>query len=150
MNGYLVDTSVISLTSPGRRQVTPAFAQWIEGQGAQGRLYIPTMALAELERGIAKLNRMGGVARAAELRLWLDDLVAMFAGKLIDLDERIARAAGRLDDTLTAIGRNPGMADVIIGATANIHGLTLLTANDRHFVDMPIAVINPKDGNLPT
>lgn len=108
------------------------------------------MALAELERGIAKLHRMGGIARAAELRSWLDTLVAVFAGKLIDVDEKIARAAGRLDDALTAIGRNPGMADVVIGATANLHGLTLLTANDQHFVDMPIAVINPNAGVLPS
>jgi predicted nucleic acid-binding protein len=146
---YLVDTSVISLTGPARRQVPADLARWISEQGAQGRLYIPTMVLAELERGIAKLHRMGGVARAAELRTWLDALVAVFAGKLIGIDERIARAAGKLDDALTAVGRNPGMADVLIGATADVHGLTLLTANDRHFADMPISVINPTHDALP-
>lgn len=121
----------------------------MEEQGAQGRLYIPAMALAELERGICRLERMGAAARAAALRSWLDNLVAVFEGKLIDIDEKVARTAGRLDDALTAIGRNPGMADVLIGATADIHGLTLLTANDRHFADMPIRVLNPIDGPLP-
>lgn len=150
MIGYLVDTSIISLMGPGRRQVSPALAIWLEKEGAEDRLHIPAMALAEIERGIAKLDRLGGVARAAELRLWLDDLVVMFAGKLIDIDETIARTAGRLDDALTAIGRNPGMADVLIGATANVRDLTLLTANDRHFSDMPITVINPIHDNLPS
>lgn len=133
MTGYLVDTSILSVFGPGRPPVPHAVGRWMDRQGTAQTLFVPAIAIAEIERGIARLYRSGGVARAAELTQWLDGLLERFAGNILTIDEAVARRAGRIDDAATAAGRHPGLADVLIAATAAEHRLTILTANVRHF-----------------
>ncbi|WP_352801978.1 hypothetical protein [Mesorhizobium sp. M0909] len=42
-----------------------------------------------------------------------------------------------------ARGANPGLADVLIAATARLHGLSVLTANTRHFAILDVPYLNP-------
>ena len=37
----------------------------------------------------------------------------------------------------------PGFADIIIAATAQRHGLTILSRNLKHFVPLGVAVVDP-------
>ena len=41
------------------------------------------------------------------------------------------------------MGRHPGLADVMIATTAEVHRLTLLTRNLRHFLPLGIDAIDP-------
>jgi predicted nucleic acid-binding protein len=41
------------------------------------------------------------------------------------------------------MGRHPGYADVLIGATARVHDLLLLTANTKHFDAIGVANAHP-------
>lgn len=50
-----------------------------------------------------------------------------------------------MEDTAIAHGRSPGLPDILIAATALEHGLTILTANNRHFDALKVANLNPFD-----
>ena len=73
-NGYLLDTSVVSVFAPGREVFVPTPLQdWLREHHKQ--LYLPCIAIAEMAQGIGKLRRAGGVDRADRLDLWLDGLL---------------------------------------------------------------------------
>lgn len=52
---------------------------------------------------------------------------------ILGIDEPIARRFGKERARLRAAGQLIGDVDLLIGATALTHGLTLLTNNRRHF-----------------
>ena len=54
--------------------------------------------------------------------------------------------AGRLEAMALANGQRPGLADVIIAATGELHGLTILTQNLRHFQPLEVPSVNPFAG----
>jgi predicted nucleic acid-binding protein len=142
LSGYLVDTSILSMFAPGRVDTLPdASAQWFRENGDQ--LYISSMSVAEVEKGIAKLRRSGATKRADDLAVWLDAIEAGYDEHVLPFDRQVARLAGRMDDAITAKGRNPGLADIIIAATAKAHDLTILTANERHFEALEVWYMNP-------
>jgi hypothetical protein len=47
-------------------------------------------------------------------------------------------------DAATAKGRDPGFADILIAATANAHGLTLVTRNIKPFEHLDVAMQPPQ------
>jgi hypothetical protein len=104
---------------------------------------LSAITVAEVEKGIRKLHRSGGVARAERLANWLDSLLSGFDDHILSVDAGVARIAGAMDDSAVARGRHPGLADVLIAATADAHGLLLLTANGKHFEPLGIAYLNP-------
>ena len=53
----------------------------------------------------------------------------------------IFREAGAILDRARA--HNPGFEDIAIAATAAAHGMTVLTANERHFAPLGVPVANP-------
>jgi len=144
VNGYLLDTSVLSLLAPGRPAPAETFAIWLRGQA--DRLHISTVTIAEIEQGICKLRRAGGMERAERLSHWLDAVIGLHGQRILPLDARVARLAGALSDQAIANGRHPGFADVAIAATARTHDLMLLTCNGRHFEPLGIAYHDPLDG----
>lgn len=143
MSGFLLDTSILSAFSPEKKIVSEDLANWMAQQGEAGTLFIPSIAIAEIEKGIRKLLRAGGSARADRLDQWLDQLVAQFGDRILAIDTAVARIAGAMEDAATAKGRSPGLADVLIAAIAKTHGLTLLTANGKHFEPLDIEHFNP-------
>lgn len=58
-------------------------------------------------------------------------------------DTATAHATGILDDAATAEGRHPGFPAVAIAATAQVHGLTVVTRNLKHFSPLGIACFDP-------
>ena len=140
--GYLLDTSVISELTPGRQNhPIQAVTEWFSTHDA--RLYLPTIAVAELAQGIAKLSRSGGAERAQRLDFWLNGLIEGFGERILSLDPAVARLAGQMSDAAIAIGRHPGFADIAIAATAQHHRLTLLTRNLKHFEPLGVACADP-------
>jgi predicted nucleic acid-binding protein len=107
------------------------------------RIFISTVTIAEIEQGIRKLARSGGIERAKGYSLWLDGLVSQFADRLTPVSADIARIAGALADEARAIGRHPGFADVLIAATARALDATVLTANLRHFERLTVKCADP-------
>jgi len=133
-SGLLLDTNIISLFSPDRKEKpSEAIRTWFRDQGEADTLYISTITIAEIERGLRSLNRRGGIERARRLNAWLDAIVDSFGDRILNVDPVVARIAGALEDAAIAQGHHPGLADILIAATAKAYSLVLITRNIRHF-----------------
>ena len=140
--GYLLDTSVVSVLAPGREAFVPTpLGEWLQAHHKE--LYLPSIAIAEMTQGIGKLRRGGGAERADRLDRWLDGLLATYADRILPLDAQAARLAGQISDAAIAKGCHPGFADVAIAALAQNAGLLLLTCNLKHFQPLGVACVDP-------
>jgi hypothetical protein len=139
--GFLIDTGILSALAPDRPDLPEAFAAWLRRNSE--RLYVPCIAVAEIEQGICKLRRAGGTARARRLAAWLDGLIERYAEHVLPLDARACRRAGRIADAAMAAGRHPGFPDVAIAALAQGAALTVLTRNTRHFAPLGAPCTDP-------
>jgi hypothetical protein len=140
-NGYLLDTSVISMLAPGREAFVPArLAGWL--QAHHQALFLPCIAVEEMAQGIGKLRRTGGAERADRLDRWLDGLLNVYGDRILALDAPAARLAGQISDAAMAKGCHPGFADVAIAALAQHANLLLFTLNLKHFEPLGVACID--------
>ncbi|WP_110752819.1 type II toxin-antitoxin system VapC family toxin [Phyllobacterium leguminum] len=138
-----MDTNIISALMPGKPPLPPHTAEWMRAHESQ--MYIPSLAIHEIRRGISKLNRAGGHERAERFLAWLNGIIEIYRDKILVIDFTVALVAGEMEDKAIAEGRNPGLADVLIAATAKTHSLTLLTANIRHFHPLGVTCFNPSE-----
>lgn len=137
---YLLDTNIVSADAPTKRVVgAEAFAAWMRAHG--DRLYISAITVAEIEAGIVRAARIGATAKAAALRHWLSAVEHFYAGRILPFGIGEARHAGAILDHARA--HDPGFEDIAIAATAAAHGLTVLTANERHFAPLGVTFANP-------
>lgn len=142
-SGFLIDTNIISLFSPDRKQRPSEVVKvWLREN--EDVLYVSAITLAEIEKGLRSLNRRGGIDRAQRLSAWLDLITETFADHILPVDPVVARIAGGLDDVATASGAHPGLADILIAATGKAYGLTVITANLRHFTPLGVACDFPE------
>lgn len=76
------------------------------------------------------------------------DLLIDFLNESCDvfpITQEIAHRAGVMRGRLRAKGITRMQPDMLIAATAQIHGLTLVTRNVRDFEECPIELLNPFD-----
>lgn len=142
---YLADTNVISAVAPrrGTPRDTPDIGVWL---GAQGdRIWLSVITVAELTFGATDLRRRRQVQRSQQLEAWIEALVVRFAARLLPIDPGTAQRAGVLLARAVGSGRSPGMEDALIAATAERHGLIVLTRNTADFNALGVAQANPFD-----
>lgn len=124
---YLIDTDICSAHLRDVRVVEKRFVQYA------GRLHISTISLAEL---YAWVSRAKSPPRHREgLMALLSDLA------ILDVDHDVARRFGELRGKMLDRGQVAPSTDLLIAATALEHGLTLVTHNTKHFVDIPGLII---------
>jgi predicted nucleic acid-binding protein len=98
--------------------------------------------LARLPRQcVLKLIREGKRTRANQLLALRDGLIADFKDRLLPLDVAVALMLGRLVEA--ARPKVIERVDLIIAATAKVHGLTVLSRSIRHFEPTGVAVLDP-------
>ncbi|MEO9338762.1 PIN domain-containing protein [Mesorhizobium sp. SB112] len=137
---YLFDTNIVSADAPTKQQIgVEAFAAWVRANG--DRLYLSAVTIAEIEAGIARAVRIGATTKADRLRRWLTTVEHFYAGRILAFGIAEAREAGAILDRARA--HDPGFEDIAIAATAAAHGMTVLTANERHFAPLGVPVANP-------
>ena len=137
---YLVDTSVISARVSSRAPV-PELDAWMDAHSAE--LFLSTVTIAEIEDGIAKARREGAARNARDLTAWLETVLHLYAARILPFDLATARLAGCLSDRARGQGHAFGFADIVIAATAQCHGLAILTRNPRHFAPLGVPVHDP-------
>jgi predicted nucleic acid-binding protein len=137
---YLIDTNVVSAAAPAR-PVPPALVEWMDTHSAA--LFLSAVTVAEIEDGIAKSRREGATRKSADLAAWLETLLHLYGDRVLAFDAATARIAGAMSDRARGLGQAPGFADIIIAATAQRHGLTILSRNLRHFESFGVSVIDP-------
>jgi predicted nucleic acid-binding protein len=137
---YLLDTNIVSEAVKPRP--SPALLDRLGAQPDHA-LHISTLTLGEIRRGI--LEKAPG-RRRRELEDWFagpEGPQRLFAGRVLSFDERAAAAWARIMAEGTAAGRPRSAMDMLIAATAAARGLTVASANERHFRDTGVPWINP-------
>ena len=131
MKGYLLDTNVLSEIV--KKHPEPrVLARLRTAPGDQ--LYTSAVCVAELRHGAAR--------HSSGARLWeriAREVVARV--RVLPLGEVEAVQAGDLLALLESRGEPIGIEDVLIGATALVGALILVTRNVRHFDRIPGLVV---------
>lgn len=137
---FLIDTNVVSeLRKIGTGRVDPNVALWARGTSAAA-MYLSCVSLQELETGILLVERRDH-AQGNILRQWYEHKVLpSFADHLLPIDAAVARCCAKLHVPDPRPAR-----DAFIGATALVHGLTLVTRNTSDFAPMQVPMLNPWD-----
>lgn len=133
---YLLDTNVVSELR--RANPNAAVVAWFRGI-AESSTCISAVTVGEIQAGI-EITREQDAAKAAELAHWLDEVVASHG--IVPMDAAAFREWARLkhrrSDSL--------IEDVMIAATARVHGFIVATRNVRDFAHFDVEVVNPFDG----
>ncbi len=134
---FLLDTNVISaIRRPDR---APRVAAWLAGKPEE-TLFLSVITLGEIERGI-RAQETRNPAFAADLRVWLDRTVRLYADRLLPFGPEDARIWGRLCHDLGHVG-----ADLMIAATALRCGAIVVTSNTEDFRATGVPLENPFAG----
>src|SRR5688572_29851690 len=125
---FLLDTTVVSELRKVRAGKTdPGVIEW-SATVTSARMFISVITINELEQGVLLAERTDP-EKGAVLRRWLDESVtAAFMQRVIPVDEAIARRAASLHVPDPAPFR-----DALIGATALVHRLDVVTPNARDY-----------------
>jgi toxin FitB len=132
---YLIDTNVISEVGKGRR-CDRQVAEWYRGV-SDDDLFLSVLVVGEIRQGIERL-RARNPRRAQTLEKWLEDLLESFGDRVLPVDQKVAQNWGRLN----ARSSFP-VVDSLLAATAEAHGLTLVTRNLKDIERSGVRCINP-------
>jgi hypothetical protein len=132
---YLLDTNVLSETR--KRRPAAAVAGWIAAT-PPGRLHVSVLTLGEIERGIARVRGRGDRQQATALERWLQDVEAGFEDRVVPVTLPVAAAWGRQQ-----YARPLPVIDALIAATAQVHGMTVVTRNVQDFEPAGVQVLSP-------
>jgi len=135
---YLLDTNVISELRQDRgRRTSARVAAWIGAQ-EPGLLYLSIVVVLELEMGVLR-KEQSDPAQGAVLRRWLEGYVLpSFGGRILPVDVQVARRCAALHVPVTQ-----PYGDALIAATAEVHGMIVVTRNVADFLPTGVAVFNP-------
>ena len=139
----LLDTNVLSELT--RAMPEPTVVEWLEANDLQ--LALPSIALAELRYGIARLP--SGRRRASLLDFW-SQTRDRFIGRIYSFDERAALAYGDLAAAAERVGRRLSVADGQIAAIAKVHRMSVATRNESDYTATGVPIVNPWTANVPT
>ena len=130
---YLLDTNVVSELR--RPRPNGAVLAWIADVPAE-QLFLSAVTVGEIQAGI-EITREQDLAKAEELEVWLDKVLASYAVFPMDAPtfREWARLMHRRSDTITE--------DAMIAATAIVHRLTVVTRNVRDFTQFGVELQNP-------
>jgi hypothetical protein len=138
LTNYLLDTNVVSEWVKPRPN--PNVIRWL-ADADEDSVYLSVITFAEIGQGIAE---MGPGRRRDALKSWLEkDLYLRFERRILPVDFAIATtwAALRARRRRTGLTLNP--MDAFFAATAEVHSLTLVTRNTKHFDKTGISTFNP-------
>lgn len=135
---FLLDTNVISEPLKPRPDVN--VLRWLD-EANENELFISVVTFAELRSGI---DRLAPSARQRQFEDWYqNELPFRFDRRILSIDPVVADACGRIVARREQIGRRIEVMDAFIAATAEVHGLTLVTRDVTHFQPTTSSLVNP-------
>ncbi len=137
---YLLDSNVVC--EPTSAAPNARVLAWIAARRPLD-LYVSVITLAEIEEGV---ERLAVSRRRADLEAWRDGLVASLGDRLMGVDAGVASTWGALRARLAATRQTIAPMDAFIAATAEFHGFTLVTRNEKHFRPWGGPLVNPWAG----
>jgi toxin FitB len=132
---YLIDTNVISELRKGER-ADPRAATWFDAV-ADDEVYLSSLTLGEIRRGIESIGRRDSKAASA-LDGWLSRVSEQHRDRILPIDRSIAEEWGRMNvpDPLPVV-------DGLLAATAKVTGLTLATRNIVDIARTGVSWVDP-------
>ena len=130
---YLLDTNVVSELRKPRPH--GAVLTWLQARD-DAELHLSAVTIGEIQAGI-ELTRQQDAPKAQAIEAWLEQVATTW--NVLPMDAPAfrawARRMHRRSDTVTE--------DAMIAATAQIHGLTVVTRNVADFKPFGVALLNP-------
>jgi predicted nucleic acid-binding protein len=126
----LVDTNVVSELA--RPRPDPRVIDWA---GGLTTVMLSAVTVEEVFFGLS-------AKRSPRIERWFENFLSSDC-QILEVTAPVARHAGILRGQLGRRGRPRSQADMLIAATAALHGLTLATRNERDFEDCGVTVVNP-------
>lgn len=135
---FVLDTNVVSeLRKAKAGKANVRVVAWATGVAPES-VFISAITVLELELGVLMVERRDQ-AQGVVLRRWLDvQVLPAFTGRVLPVDEAVARCAARLQ-----VPDRRAERDVLIAATASVHGMTVVTRNVGDFEPTGVEVLNP-------
>ena len=139
MNGWLLDTNVISEMSGARPDAK--VAKWLNAQ-AEHTLFLSILTIAEYRKGIEHLPP--GDKLRPRLQRAVSALEGRFSGRILSVTDQIVLRWGAISGEVKRLtGHSPSVIDTLFAATAIEHGLYLATRNVVHAANSGAAIFNP-------
>ena len=138
MNGYLIDTNVISEYA----KLQPSFTviRWFESLESTS-LFASVITLGEIEIGVQALP---AGKRRSDLENWVHKgLPEWFQSNLLPVTKSIAERWAAVTILARKRGFQIDSPDGLIAATAIEHNLTLVTGNVKDFDGLGVEIFNP-------
>jgi toxin FitB len=130
---YLLDTNIISEIHKPKPH--GAVVAWF-GRLREEQIYLSAVTLGELQEGIERTRRQDA-AKAGAIEAWVDEVEN--SATVLPMDGRSFREMARM-----MVGKQEEpFYDVMIAATARLHGLTVATRNEKDFRHLGVDIINP-------
>lgn len=135
---FILDTNVVSeLRKAKSGRADPRVLAWSRSI-PPASLFLSTISVLELELGVVQKERTD-TPQGAALRAWLEqNVLPAFLGRVLPVDIEVARRAARLHVPTRREER-----DMLIAATALVHGMTVATRNVDDFAPTQVPVANP-------
>ncbi len=138
MSGWLLDTNILSelrKPKPAAKVISFIAEQSLED------LYISTVTFAEIRFGIEQAT---DATKRSELNDWVaHKLRPMFEGRVLEITEDVMLKWRLLVEQGRKAGHTYSQPDLIIGATALLYDLTVVTRDLDDFERAKVPVLNP-------
>jgi hypothetical protein len=135
---WLLDTNIISELR--RRKPEPKVTEFIRSQPLEG-LFVSTVTFAEIRFGIELLP---DATRRSDLNDWLAHKVRpMFEQRVLGISEDVMFKWRLLVEDGRKAGHTFSQPDLIIAATAQHHGLTVVSRDTKEYLAARVDVFNP-------
>ncbi len=135
---WLLDTCALS--EYAKKTPAPEVIAWLDEQD-EASLFISVISLGEIEKGILKLRKTDP-RRSQKLTAWLGKVEQRFAGRILPLDAAALHVWAQIAAHDELAGQPAPVMDGLLMATAQCHGLTVVTRNVQDFALYP-QVLNP-------
>jgi toxin FitB len=133
---FLLDTNVLSELRRKDR-IDSNVASWADSVHSS-EIFLSAITILEIELGTLSVSRSDSI-QGAILRAWIDNsVIPAFKGRILPVDIAVAQRCA----SLHVPGRR-AERDALIGATALVHRLRVVTRNVADFDPMGVATINP-------
>lgn len=135
---YVLDTNVVSeLRKANSGKADANVITWANSVPATS-LFLSAISVLELEMGILLIERRD-MAQGKLLRQWFEhQVLPAFEGRILVVDTAVARQCASLHVPDPRSDR-----DALIAATAQVHGMTVVTRNVDDFKPTGVAILNP-------
>ena len=134
---HLLDTNVISELRKPAGRASDQVRDWVRGQ-LPSTLFLSAITILEIDLGIRRRRRRDP-EQADLLQCWLEGgVLATFDGRILRVDVAVTRRAAALHVPDPRPER-----DALIGATALVHDLTVVTRNVSDFCTIGVEIRDP-------